>query len=351
MNVVTFPRGWHPYQDEFARAVAPIGVRYEPGEVFSDRTLAERSDWDAVHFQWVENLWATDRWWRRFRLVYGFRRYCALAKRLGKRIIWTVHNHGRHEGDRWGDRLGFGVVARAADLIIVHSRWSEEFIRSTYRPSGRVVCMPLGNFDGVYSPPRRSPAEVRTALGLDPSRPVCGVIGGVRPYRGHDLAIAAARAAGGRWQLLVAGHPIDREYGERVRTSVDATPNALCVLGRLSDAEYAEFVQACDVILLPYQDITGSAAMLAAWTLARPVVANDLPFFREFQPDDPAAGVVLPTGTTAAVVAAVDELLAIPVERREAASRAEADAYTWDKVIRPVVDVIHSWSATPAVVP
>jgi len=343
---LSFPDGWHSYQVQFARALAADGVRYETGAEFSDRALAARPDVDGVHFQWVENLWEGDRWWQQLRLVYGVRRYCSFAKRLGKRILWTVHNHGQHEGDRWGARFGFRSVARKSDLIIVHSRWSEQFIRRSYRPGCPVVHMPLGNLDGVYAP-RRDTADVRRDLGLDPDRPVCGMIGGVRPYRGHEVAIDAARSAGGRWQLLVAGYLISPEYGRQVADRAAGCPAIRCQLGNLTDTEYAEFVRACDIILLPYQDITGSAALLAAWTLSRPVVMSDLPFFREYQPADPAAGLVLLERSPAALDAAVDRLLTFPPARRAESSRAEADRYSWDKIIRPVADIIRGWSTAP----
>jgi glycosyltransferase involved in cell wall biosynthesis len=344
------PEGWHPYQELFARALARHGVSFRPVRHFSNRALVERSEVHGIHFHWAEYLWGAASWWKRPRLIWGVSSYCRLAKRLGKRIVWTVHNHGPHEGPSWADWVGFRIVAGMADLVIVHSKWSEEFVRREYRPAGRVVRMPLGNFDGLYTA-RRTPAAVRADLGLDPARPVCGLIGGVRPYRGHDLAIAAARVAAGRWQLLVAGHPIDPVYGRRVADQAARCPDIRLRLGMLTDTEYAELVRACDIILLPYEGITGSAALLAAWTLSRPVVMSDLPYFREFRPDDEAAGLVLPERIPAALNACIDRLMAVPADRRTAAAREVARIYDWDEVIRPVADVFREWLELPVMAP
>jgi glycosyltransferase involved in cell wall biosynthesis len=338
-----FPEGWHPYQERFAQAMAAHGVTVRPGTCFTDKALRESSV-DGIHFHWIENLWSGGHFWRRGRLIYGLHRYCRLARHLGKKIVWTVHNHGRHEGVLWGDRFGYGVVARSADLVIVHSRWSEEHIRQTYRPRGQIVHMPLGNFDGTYEP-LRTPAEVREALGLAVGRPLCGLIGGVRPYRGHELAIEALRGSAGSVQLLIAGPTIDEGYGGWVEELAASCPSAVCRLGKLSDAEYAEYVRACDVILLPYEGITGSAALLAAWTLARPVLMSDLPFFQELRPAEAAAGLVVSAREPAAWLAAVGRLLSAPAEARAAAARREADRYAWDRVIRPVAEVFRSWGA------
>src|SRR5437762_7391853 len=200
-----YPGGWHPYQEQFARAIAPYGVHFRPGDAFSDEALRSRADeLDGIHFHWVEYLWTTSRWWNRPRLIWGLRSYCKLAKQLGKRIIWTVHNHTGHEGSKWGDWAGFRVVPRFADLTIVHSEWSEEYVRRKLRPAGEIIHMPLGNFDGYYKL-GREPSDVRRALSLSPGVPVVGLVGGVRPYRGHELAIAAAKLLGRRCQLLIAG--------------------------------------------------------------------------------------------------------------------------------------------------
>ncbi|MBI3408475.1 MAG: glycosyltransferase family 4 protein [Planctomycetes bacterium] len=323
------------------------GIVIEPGMEFSNRSLGENADSiDAIHFNWLEHLWAGSSLFKRIRAVVGVRNYCRFAKRLGKRIIWTVHNHAEHEGGKWGDRFGFRSVARAADLIIVHSRWSEEYIQGTYHPSGEIVHMPHGNFDGFYAQGRSS-AKVRGRLGLTGSVPICGLVGGVRPYRGHELAMEAVKKLGGRVRLLIAGPCLDESYRARICELIGSCPEILFVPRRLNDAEYAEMVQACDVILLPYQNITGSGALLAAWTLGLSVIMSDLPYFRELRPTDSAAGLILESRTAPCLANAIEQLLALPTEVRNRAARAEADRYRWDELVTPVARVLGQWNKKP----
>lgn len=323
--------------------MAAYGIEVQPGPEFTDRALVERAaEMDGVHFHWIEHLWDARSSLQRWRLLLGLSSYCRLARRLGKRILWTVHNHAGHEGVRWGDGFGFRTIARAADLIIVHSRWSGGHIRRMYRPAGEIACMPHGNFDGLYEP-RRTPAEARAAYGLDDDRPVCGMIGGIRPYRGHELAIETVRQMGGRCQLLIAGHSLDERYRRRIMEIAACCPYIACHTGKLTDTQYAEMVCACDVILLPYWDITGSGALLSAWTLSRPVIMSDLPFFREFRPDDDAAGLIMGSRTSASLTECIGRMLTIPAAIRGAAARAEADKYHWHKVVKPVAEVLRRW--------
>lgn len=337
-----FPGGWHPYQALFARSMATRGIEVAPGGEMSDRLLVEQGRAiDAIHFHWLEHLWQAASLPRRLRLIAGLDRYCRLAKRLGKRIVWTVHNHANHEGARWGDHLGFRMVAGHSDLVIAHSRWSRDYLHDRFGVGDKTVVMPIGNYDGFYEA-RRDAAEVRASFGLDPNRPTCGLIGMVRANRGHELAIETVARMRGEVQLLIVGPSVDPNYEAKVRSLAAACPHVTFHAATIRD-EYADLIRACDVILLPYSDITGSAALLATWTEARAVVLSDLPYFREFQPDDEAAGVMLEELTSGPLADGIRRLLNFPESRRTEAARREADKYPWGRVIEPVVGAIADW--------
>jgi hypothetical protein len=238
-------------------------------------------------------------------------------------------------------------MAANADLVIVHSRWSERFVTEQFRPRGRVMVMPLGNFEGLYSYGRSS-AEVRASFGLSSHLPVCGVIGGVRPYRGHEVAIDATRRLNWRVQLLIAGNALDVRYAERLVEMASGSPHITIQQRGMTDAEYADAVRACDIILLPYEEITGSAALLAAWTLARPTITSNLPFFREFAPSNQAAGLVMPDNRPSTLADSIRQLISVPEAERNSAARVEADKYAWEEVIRPVAEWLGTWQGAHA---
>jgi len=270
-----FPRSTeNRYQETFAAAMGRHGVAMQPAERIEDQLLISRANQiDGIHFHWIEALIGYGNAMQRGRTLIGLRRYLRTLKHLGKKLIWTVHNHARHDGGFWMDSLAYGTVAKAADVIIVHSKWSGDYIRDRFHPGGRIVVMPHGNYDGYYHP-KKSIAETRRAAGLREDRPVCGVIGSVRPYRGHELAIETATLLGDECQLLIAGKPSTEDYAAKLRLLTASKPNIRCSLGRLSDDEYAEALRACDIVLLPYNASTSSGALMSAWSLARPVAAT-----------------------------------------------------------------------------
>ena len=333
----------NPYQRLYAAALAKRGVELEPGKRINDQLLIDhRHEIDGVHFHWLEGLIDAPSMAAKLRRVVGLYNYCRCARRIGVRVIWTVHNHHQHEGGSWVDQLGHLVVARNADLIITHSRWSARWVRRWYRPRGRVVAMAHGNYDGCYEP-SQTPQQTRDEYNLSHDKPVVGMVGAVRWYRGQDQAIEAALRLAGRVQLLIAGWSRDPAYEAKIQALAQRSDDTVIRPEGLGSANYANAIQACDAILLPYHRVTGSGALMSAWSLGRPVVAYDLPFFAEFIDEGSRAGLLVKTGRVDALAKGIEAILKIPKSEREQAATAEADRYPWDKVVEPVMEVIDQW--------
>jgi len=342
MRIEYFPRSTeNRYQETFADAMARRGISMQPAERIEDQLLISRADQiDGIHFHWIEALIGHGSAMQRARAIIGLRRYIRTLKRLGKILMWTVHNHARHDGGMWIDALAYRTVARAADVIIAHSQWSADYIRARYHPGGSIVVMPHGNYDGYYHP-KKLPAETRRAAGLREDAPVCGVIGSVRPYRGHELAIETAALLGDDCQLFIAGKPSTEEYAATLRSLTGKKANIRCALGRLNDDAYAEALHACDIVLLPYNEVTSSGALLSAWSMARPIVATALPLFEEFERGQLSPGALKTAPPTPAGFAdAIRSLLRIDRAKREAAAQAESDRFSWDAVTAPVAEAV-----------
>jgi beta-1,4-mannosyltransferase len=336
-GIACWPVCLNPYQHLFYSALKD--TRFFGSAVINDRWLKSNAhEFDALHIHWPENLWR-----RRGKgamgalRVIGVRRYLKLAKCLGLKLIWTVHNLEHHEGVNWIDRLGYRILAKESDLVICHSHYAAEALIQRDRPAGRVVIMPHGNYDGIYPPPRPRNIVLKE-LGLNPERPVVCCLGRIRYYKGIDIAIEALRSLSGQIQLIIGGSP---DYD--VRALAKDLNGAAQISHKLSEQQFADTVGASEAVLLPYRKITGSGVLLAAWTLGCGVVASDLPYFQEISKPEPDSARFFPVGNSAALAGTILEYLSIPFQTRERAVRRLADRYKWEYCVEPVAQVIDEW--------
>lgn len=333
------PDDENPYFRLMYAALEKHGVRHAGTFMVNDRWLVEHAhEFDALHLHWPEWIWRVNGR-SRLRLIAGLYRYLALARRLGLIRLWTVHNLFPHER-QLPDVPGFWLLARQIDLFVCHSRHAERRLRKWLHPFGptRTVIMPHGNYDGAYPPPA-DPSATRITFGLPDGRPVIGLIGQMRRYKGLETALDAIGRIGERAHLIIAGRPAAEMAPLLDRAA--AMPGVVTVVDRaLTPRELADLLGAVDVAWLPYARITGSGALLLALTAGVPVAASDLPFFREILDDMPSAGRLVPRGDGEALARVTHDLLSSPRDDRRAAARRLAERYSWASCTQPLADAI-----------
>jgi beta-1,4-mannosyltransferase len=367
------PGGTNPYIDLFYAALVPYGVQLCGATECDLRWVSDNiGRIDAVHFHWPELFWRSHTpelitdlirrglkgSWRLSQAtrslhplagLFSLTRLCRQLRKAGVRILWTLHNLEPHERPAFADRLGYRLLAKLCDLIICHTESARTHCHRRYRTTAELLVMPIGNYDGVFPEPHDRRLVV-DAWGLDPNLPIIACLGYLREYKGLDVASEAAAILGDDVQLVVAGPPHPDFDIAAFRRRLAATPRAVLAPQRLTNQEFADLASVSDIILLPYRRITGSAALMAALSLGRGVVASDLPFFREILAAEPLAGALFPPGNARALASTVRHYLTVPADQRQQAARRLADRYKWADVIAPVLTVIRRWqrSAVPA---
>ncbi|MBY0582052.1 MAG: glycosyltransferase family 4 protein [Sphingomonas sp.] len=253
---------------------------------------------------------------------------------LGLDLALHVIPHRAHELRRWqacGVRLGFvvydllpvlhpywfspkinrryvrwiGVVARHADEILCIARavqddlenWIEANIpRRIKRP--RMSVIRLGGDIVASAPSEGLPIDAEAVLSWARNRPTILMVGTIEPRKGYDQALAAFEYL---WSeesasvrdlvpsLLIVGRPgwmtealqdrlrYHREQGRRLRWIDDASDE---YLGKLYEASTGFlFASQAEGFGLPILEAAG---------YGKPILARDLPVFREIAPDGAA---------------------------------------------------------------
>ena len=105
-----------PYFPKFYGALQPHGV-------VPVTTMGNKVGWlateqaDVLHFHWPDSFWRRDfgRYLGRVKGIWNAREYLRTAKRAGLKIVWTVHNHDAHEGER-SQNLGHSPYENKVNL-------------------------------------------------------------------------------------------------------------------------------------------------------------------------------------------------------------------------------------------
>jgi glycosyltransferase-like protein len=233
-------------------------------------------------------------------------------------------------------------------ILVVSERW-REILEEEYGASAEVV------HNGVDVARFRSAdlglaAALRQRAGAGGAggaagtagRPLILAVGGIEPRKGSDTlmaAVAALRGSGRRPVLaVVGGHSFQdyREYRERVLASLPGLglrlDDDVVLLGTVPDAELPGWYAAADVLAFPSTKEGWGLAVLEAMSAGLPVVASDLPVFREYlRPGQDA--LMVPVGDAAALAAALGTVLddAALAGRLRAAGEEVCARFTWNR--------------------
>jgi len=237
-------------------------------------------------------------------------------------------------------------------ILVVSERW-REILAEDYGASADEVHngVDVARFrsadpDLVAALRQRAGAGGAADAGGAAGRPLILAVGGIEPRKGSDTLMAAVAALSrsegrsGRRPVLavVGGHSFQdyREYRERVLASLPGLglrlDDDVVLLGTVPDAELPGWYAAADVLAFPSTKEGWGLAVLEAMSAGLPVVASDLPVFREYlRPGRDA--LMVPVDDAAALAAAlaavlVDTALA---SRLRSAGQEVCARFTWDQ--------------------
>jgi glycosyltransferase involved in cell wall biosynthesis len=264
----------------------------------------------------------------------------ALVARLA-RVPLVFASKRSLTGDDTRARRAWRAIGRRVDTLVVNA----EAIRAEAQAHGvatRWAVIPSGvDVDRFRETP--DAARAKSALGLDPSRPVIGTVGRLESRKGHDDLLAAAhtvlaRANGLRPQLLVVGDgPLRRRLAEQAASLGIA--DSVRFAGHVADVRIP--LAAMDVFVLSSNAEGMSNALLEAMAAGRPVIGTAVGGTAEVL-DGADRGLLVPPGDPDALGGAMLALLADRERARrlgEAGRRWVTETVGADAMVRRLEDL------------
>ena len=220
-------------------------------------------------------------------------------------------------------------------ILVVSEQW-RRILRDDYGVTATVVPNGVDASRFQAADPMLA-ATLREGAGAA-GRPLILTVGGIEPRKGSDTLVRAIALLRDRDPVLVVigGHSFQdyRAYREGVFSLLPGLGLELgrdvVLPGTVADAELPAWFAAADVFAFPSTKEGWGLVVLEAMSAGLPVVASDLPVFREYlRPGRDA--LLVPTGAPPALAAALASVLDDPAlaARLRVAGRAVAARYTW----------------------
>lgn len=259
----------------------------------------------------------------------GFDHDLMLACRL-ERIPCVVHERGIQRNI--GGRTRY-FANRAERLIAISDAVAENL-----RRHGVNAALIMRINDGI-DPDRlvehESAAAVRQSLGLAPDRPVIGIVGNIKPWKGQLIvmqALGRLLSEFPKLHCLFVGSLADPDYAERMRRTaaeMNIPETAYTFTGY--EAHPTDLMRAMDIVIHASVDPEPfGIVLLEAMAVAKPLIASAAGAPREIVIDG-QTGLLVNPGDAEVLAAAVARLLADPLMAQrmaEAGRQRFHDNYT-----------------------
>lgn len=331
------------YIGNLVRGLQAEGIAFdlpadESGDFLSARWLrANAGRVNLLHFHWTHYHYTTATWLRSVAELSKFVGKLVLARRLGYRIVWTMHNYMPHERTypllHYLERF---ALARLADAVIVHCEHGRYLLRHKLLRRRHVFVTPLGDF-GPFMSGRSSRQSAREQLGMPQTDTVFCFFGSIRPYKQVPQLIREFRTvAGADLKLVIIGLTLNEALKAEVLELASQDARIVTRLEYVSDQDLSIYLGAADIAVFPYRDILGSGSVMLALSMGLPVIAPQAGCLAELV--TPACGILYQPGA-GAIAQALRRIVATDLHLMGQAAQARARQFPWKAMMQQTAQV------------
>jgi len=206
-------------------------------------------------------------------------------------IITTLHEFR----DSKKGKLGFyysllnKIVVWCSDVLIVFSNETKEVLIKQGVPEKKIKLIEHGILlkPEIYDK-SKAKRELSKKLDLKPSDYIITILGYIHKNKGHDRIIKALKRLDSNVKLIIIGEPRIAEhkpYLDFLKNVVkeNGLEKRVFFCGYIKDDKLSVFLNATDLMVLPYREIRQSGVFNYAMAYHLPTITSNLPFFREIK--------------------------------------------------------------------
>lgn len=269
----------NPYQKLLSQHLEEIGVKVEGVKRISYSLVGKyiKNKPDIIHLHWLHPFFLEKSTIKSTFRMITFLSKLIILKAIGTKIIWTTHNLNAHDNHNLLllDRICTFAVTRLAHAIIAHCQVAEcEIVTQLgLKNKEKIFVVPHGNYVDYYEN-TIDRAQGRELLSISDSSLMFLFLGTIRPYKGViELIKIFKELKKDTAQLVVAGNSLDDSLTELINQEIENVDNIKFIPGFVPDDRIQVYMNACDAVIFPYQDILTSGAVLLAMSFGRACIA------------------------------------------------------------------------------
>lgn len=250
-------------------------------------------------------------WLYIFPFSFVMKWFCLFCKILDIKIIYEMHNIVPHYFNKT-DLRNSKWFYEVSDAIIFHSeidiQRSKEILKTNSNKMHIVI--PHGNFNESYEN-RISKKEARKILDLPDDKKVILCFGNIRKNRGYEYLVNAARELQDTI-VVIAGRSSDKTLYEKLLDYKKNVANIRLFIKWIPDEELQYFFNACDIVVLPYTDVTTSGVIPTAYAFSRPVITTNIGGIKEVVNEN--TGILVPPKDVTSLRQAIEIIFTMDYE-------------------------------------
>ncbi|MBT3341665.1 MAG: glycosyltransferase [Gemmatimonadetes bacterium] len=339
---LTLEHRCNPYAGLLDRALHSHDVHLTLGDdAFSPEWLeAQRATHDVIHLNWLHAFYRRQDLESTVAACHDFAESLHVAKRLGYRIVWTVHNLYPHERPfPKVDHMARLLVADHADVVLAHCEHAAALVRHRfYCRNVRVI--PHGNFIDVF-PNDVTREDARRQLDLAADDFVYLFFGNARGYKSVETlidAFASLKAPDAVLGLMMR-NAFDPAYGQQLTERAAASGGRVRVWTSdfFGNDEFQTYLNSADVVVLPFSEVLTSGSAITALGFGRGLIVPALGCLPELV--DGSVGIAYDPAKPDALPAAMKMIRERDTVEIGAAARVHAESLDWDRIATRIVAV------------
>ena len=276
IHLAAFPKNGTAYLDCFYPAFEKFNIRAIKGSFSIKWAFKEAGHIRYFHFHWPSFFYAHRNDSRKtLKYFFRFLLFLAAIKLKGAHIFWTAHNLYPHDkgGLDFLDVFIRRLIVRLSTKILVHGPSAHKRLVAEF-PAAKTKIVEIDHGNWIhYYPTQIDRGQARKKLTVQPDVFIYLFIGICKEYKNLMHLVETFKGIQGDTMLLIAGKFQSTRFFLQVRDAAKEDMRIRIDNGFIGDRDLQIYLNACDMVVLPYaESLTSGAAMLAI-SFGKPVIA------------------------------------------------------------------------------